>query len=632
MSFRTRLLVALLIVVLVPLLAFALGLRREMDARLTAQYQQRVAALVDVIHDDLAQENASIADRLSTLSAAITDDNAFRLAALKTPGADRTYLLDYAGRAMRLAGLSMLQIQDSAGRIISSGHFRNEYDRLEPELPPLLAGAEHGMAIIQARSPEGPFLALARMDSLRIAGHRFTVVGGLTLDRAALTRLARGRDLAVTLVSPAGVLSSDSTLERDTAQWLSPNGDATAGSAHHPADYLVAQLTVPFVDTHAGAPGATVPARLVITHPLAPLLGLRRSIDLWFLASLGLTAAVAILLGMWVSARVSRPLTDLADKTATVDLDNLDVHFTSDRDDEIGTLSRLLNAMVRRLKASASRLRDAERRATVGELARQVNHDIKNGLTPIRNVVRHLSQVAHEHPDQLSGVFAERQGTLESSIAYLESLAKNYARLSPQLGARPCDVNAVVQQVIRNAQAPPHAELRAHLAEHLPPILGDEVVVRRILENLVGNAIDSLDAQPGSVTVSTEPRTSDARRSVVRVTVADTGRGMTEQQLSRAFDDFYTTKPSGTGLGLSVVRRLVLDLNGSLHVDTAPGQGTRFVVELPVWVRAPRSDAGPGASARESRSHSGHQAALTDAERAEAPAPAPLAPSTRTTR
>ncbi|HEX6964773.1 MAG TPA: HAMP domain-containing sensor histidine kinase [Gemmatimonadaceae bacterium] len=614
MSFRTRLLVALLVVVLVPLLAFAVGLRREMDTRLTAQYQQRVAALVDVIHDDLAQENASIADRLSTLTAALADDNRFRLAALRAPDGERGYLLDYAGRAMRLAGLSMLQIQDSAGRIISSGHFRNEYDRLEPELPQRLAGVERGMAIVQARSPEGPFLVLARMDSLRIAGHRFTVVGGMALDHAALARLARGRDLAVTLVSPAGVLSSDSLLERNTTRWLSLAGDDSSAAARPAAGFLVADVTIPFLDTRTGAPGAAVPARLVIAHPLAPLLGLRRSIDLWFLASFGVTAVVAILLGVWASARVSRPLVDLADTTASVDLDNLDVRFPGDRDDEIGTLSRLLNAMVRRLKVSASRLRDAERRAAVGELARQVNHDIKNGLTPIRNVVRHLSQVAREQPAELPTVFAERQGTLESSIAYLESLARNYARLSPQLGARPCDVNAVAQQVLRDTQTPPGAELRTRLAERLPPVFGDEVVVRRILENLVGNAIDSLESQAGSVVVSTELRAGDPRRPLVRITVADTGHGMTEQQLNRAFDDFYTTKPSGTGLGLSVVRRLVLDLNGSLHVDTAPGEGTRFVVELPVWVQAP---APQGAAAATVPTDSRRTAGL--------PAPAPPA-------
>jgi signal transduction histidine kinase len=107
------------------------------------------------------------------------------------------------------------------------------------------------------------------------------------------------------------------------------------------------------------------------------------------------------------------------------------------------------------------------------------------------------------------------------------------------------------------------------------------VAVRRILENLVGNAVDSVAGRNGTVEVSTEPARRDGREPIVRVTIADTGPGMSRAELDRAFDDFYTTKDGGTGLGLSIVRRLVLDLGGTLRVDTRPGEGTRVTVELP---------------------------------------------------
>jgi signal transduction histidine kinase len=102
-------------------------------------------------------------------------------------------------------------------------------------------------------------------------------------------------------------------------------------------------------------------------------------------------------------------------------------------------------------------------------------------------------------------------------------------------------------------------------------------VLRRIVENLLSNAVDSLEGKAGSVSVRTEQA-----NGVVRISVSDSGRGMTKAQLDRAFDDFYTTKPGGTGLGLSIVRRLVLDSNGSLKVETEPGKGSTFIVELPV--------------------------------------------------
>jgi signal transduction histidine kinase len=105
-------------------------------------------------------------------------------------------------------------------------------------------------------------------------------------------------------------------------------------------------------------------------------------------------------------------------------------------------------------------------------------------------------------------------------------------------------------------------------------------VVRRIIDNLVRNAVESLDAAGGEVTIAT----ARAPNGGVRIIVVDTGRGMSKEELDHAFDDFFTTKADGTGLGLSVVRRLTTDLNGSVRVESAPGQGTAFTIELPACI------------------------------------------------
>jgi two-component system, NtrC family, sensor kinase len=326
---------------------------------------------------------------------------------------------------------------------------------------------------------------------------------------------------------------------------------------------------------------------VVITQSLATLTSLQRSVNRWFLAALGLTAAVALALAAWLSSRISRPVRELARKTAQIDLDRLDQSFESDRTDEIGALSRLLGAMTARLRTSSARLREAERKAAMGELAQQVNHDIKNGLAPIRNVLRHFSQVASQEPGLLASVYEERKGTLQSSVEYLETLARNYARLSPGIDRTPCDVNALVEEVLRHTSADGTA-LHTDLNREIPPALGDSLLIRRILENLVGNAVDSLAGRPGGrVTVTTGLSEGEGKVSRVRIRVSDTGQGMNRRELERAFDDFYTTKTHGTGLGLSIVRRLVLDLNGSLQVETEPGAGTSFVVELPAAPEGP---------------------------------------------
>lgn len=287
-----------------------------------------------------------------------------------------------------------------------------------------------------------------------------------------------------------------------------------------------------------------------------------------------------MLAAWWLAARISRPIGQLADQTRGLDLDRLDVTFDVDRRDEIGDLARLLDAMMERLRASIVRLREAERRAAVGDLARQINHDVKNGLTPIRNVLRHLEEVARERPQELVGVFHERSPTLEQGIAYLEGLSANYARLTPALRRGASDLNGIAADVAKGAAAGTSV-VTTRLAPNLPPVAGDPLAVRRIVENVVGNAVESLPDGEGNVVVATECVQGQPPGGSVRVTVTDTGKGMSREELEQAFQGFYTTKAGGTGLGLSIVRRLVMDLGGTLRVVTEPGAGSRVVIDLP---------------------------------------------------
>lgn len=562
MTFRTRILIATAPVVLVPLVVFGLGVRRAVRQRLAATYQARVAGLVDAIGQDLARQGNALAARLSQLRGAAAADNRLRLAMVQRDTAQRAYALDYAGTAMRLAGLDMLQIQDDSGRIVSSGHFRNEFDRVERGLPTVLAAAPNGNALVLARTAEGPFVALARMDTIPIGDRRFAIVGGIAVDSGFLARLARDSATHVSLVLPG-----------DTA--VSRAGVAVAG------DSAVSELPLPFVDESRPDSVRLVEARLVVAAPLAGLRELESTVDRWFGAAMLVSLLVALLLAGWLSSRVSLPLAELAGKTAELDMDRLDVAFASDRTDEIGSLERLLGEMTERLRSGAARLRDAERHAAMGELARQVNHDIKNGIAPLRNVLRHLAQVARDQPADLARVFAERRQTLGSSLTYLETLAANYAKLSPPAEALHCDVNTVTRETTAQISMGA-AELSLHLADALPEARIDPLALRRIIENLVTNAVDSLESQSGVVTVSTSRALEQERGALARIVVEDTGKGMTEAELERAFQDFYSTKPGGTGLGLSIVRRLVTDAGGRLRVETSPGAGSCFTVDLPL--------------------------------------------------
>jgi signal transduction histidine kinase len=557
-TFRTRLFVGLTLAALGPLGLFAYGVRHEMTRRLTDENARRAEAAAQALRQEIRREADAIAARLAAVRNDFERDNRLRLAIVQGDAGARRGLLDMAGPAMRAAGLELLELQDSTGRIVSSGHFRNEFDRVEPTLPSALVAAGVDPVLVRARTPDTAMVVLARLDSLRVGGERFTLTGGADFEPRLRAELARDPDLRLELVFPG----------------------ARSASADDAAR-LVADVGLPFVDLASGSAVRMDTARVRLEQSPATLLGLRRSLDRWFLLALAVAAPLALLAAAWLAARISRPLTALAERTAAIDLDQLDQSFATERDDEIGALAGVLGAMTERLRHSSARLREVERRAATGDLARQVNHDVKNGLVPIRNVLRHLSQVAREAPATLPLVFDERRGTLESSLEYLDTLARNYARLSPAMQREPCDVNEVIEQVVR-ATGPGRGTVRAEKAASLPRVPADPLALRRILENLVGNALDSLIGRSDGLVAVASEAAGTPGAPVVRLSVSDNGPGMTREELERAFADFHTTKEGGTGLGLSIVRRLALDMGGSLRIETAPGAGTRAVLELPV--------------------------------------------------
>ena len=544
MTFRTRLAIAVAAAAILPLALLGGGVRREMTARLDAQATRRIEGLIQVLQSGLAAETASLRARLATQAEALAGDNRFRLAAGSS--ADRRWLLDWAGEAMAASGLAVLRVMDSDGRVLSSGHFRNEFDRTDPALLTLLRPVRDP-ALIRLPGPERDVTALAAADSFLVGGRRYYLVGGVPFDTARVGSLVPQDEIAVSLVTAAPSL---------------PN--------------TVARIDLPYYDATTGAAADT--AHLVVTRDPAPMRLLRARVDRWLAIAAGVTLVLAAILAITLSRRVSRPLAELAEKTSRLDLDRLDQDFASDREDEIGALSNLLAEMTDRLRASTARLREAERRAATGDLARQINHDVKNGLAPIRHVLRHLAETAVRSPNDLVDVFRERQGTLESSVNYLDGLARNYARLAPAVDRGATSIPTLLQEIARGMQRD-GVDFEVRVPDGMPPARADGVVVRRILENLTSNAVDALEGRPGRVTLGSELRPGPEPR--IRVTVADTGKGMTAAELERAFDDFHTTKAGGTGLGLSVVRRLVGDLGGSLRVETSPGQGSTFIVELP---------------------------------------------------
>ncbi|MFH2050987.1 MAG: ATP-binding protein [bacterium] len=577
MSLRSQILLVLLLLAVLPLVLVGRLVESEVGKRYAARDTARIEQEMRQAAAALEDLDRNLATLLDTLAESLQADNRFRLAVQAPTEEGRAFLVDYAARQMSLMRLDLLLIQDRDGTVLSAGHLRGLAGSLEPRLVAALGNASGGRALLPARDPGGAFLALARTRPVTLGERKLHVVAGLRIDQDTLADWGRGGELGLALVWPGGVFATTSAL----AEACSGSGSSEQ-SVHRleRRGFMVRRQAVAFLGGEGPAD-----AWLLVGHDpteLRAFLGVLRSrLGMVLLAAVIASALLAVLL----AGRITRPLARLARQTADLDLDRLDAEFTSDRRDEVGHLTRLLGAMTARLRDGVERLKAAEHRATLGEVARQVNHDIRNGITPLRNVMRHLGEVAEREPDLLAEVFRSRRANLDESLGYLEDLATHYARLSPERRHDPCRLDAIAAEALAAAAATAGqgVTLTNAVPSNLPPISGDPVSLRRILDNLLRNALESLPPGGGLVTVDGAlEMDEDFGNPVVVLSVSDSGAGIPPGELDRIFQDFFTTKPQGTGLGLSNVRRLAGDLGGSVKVASQAGRGTTFTLSFPL--------------------------------------------------
>jgi len=574
-NLRRQILTGSVALAVVPLVVVIMTIRTSVQDRFTELDTARVEGQMGIVLDDLDRQSREVATLLDKLARTIVADNNFRLGTVGGREDLRGYVLDFAPRQMSVMDLDMLLIQDDTGRTVSSGHFRDAYGALDPELHTLLERSRGGQALVATRTPEESFLALARSRPVTLGGRTFYLTGGDRLDRERLASLNRDGDLGLAVVWPQGSFATTENLENRLAEGR-PVLETEYRLRREGA--IVRAEPMPVI-----VEGTVEEAWLLVTHDRASLNNLLRDMNLRMGAVLFLAVCASILLAVFLSGRISRPLRQLADLTRDLDLDRLDVDFSSTRKDEVGHLSRLLGEMTVRLRDGVRKLRSAENRATLGEIARQVNHDIRNGITPLRNVLRHLSEVAAEDPDRLNSVFAERKHTLEGGLAYLEDLSTHYARLSPGPGNEPCRLYEIISAALDDPSAAADTKLVNSVPSSLPPIQADPLSLRRIFDNLIRNALESLPDGRGQVTVdATVDEDPNLEQMRILVSVSDTGEGIPAENLDAIFTDFFTTRQGGTGLGLSNVRRLAADCGANIRVTSEPGHGTTFTLSFPI--------------------------------------------------
>jgi two-component system nitrogen regulation sensor histidine kinase NtrY len=293
---------------------------------------------------------------------------------------------------------------------------------------------------------------------------------------------------------------------------------------------------------------------------------------------------LGLVLGWWVSARVTRPIEQLAEGAREVAAGNWEARVEVHSRDEVGQLAEAFNEMTRQLAEQRERLVQTERVAAWRELARRLAHELKNPLFPLQLTVENLQRAREQTSEQFDEVFFESTATLRAELESLKTIVSRFSDFAkmPTPEFEPVELNELVRSAIKLFEpqlAPvgrPPITPELYLDEKLPKPQADPVLLRRALENLILNSLDAMPAG-GTLTVRTAHRPG-----AVRLEVTDTGEGLSPEECSRLFTPYYTTKRHGTGLGLAIVQSVVSDHSGRIEVESAPGAGATFRIELPM--------------------------------------------------
>ena len=257
---------------------------------------------------------------------------------------------------------------------------------------------------------------------------------------------------------------------------------------------------------------------------------------------------------------------------------DLDARLPEGRHDEFGDLVRAFNRMTRELRDAQDLRARAERMAAWREMARQIAHEIKNPLTPIKLTVQNLLATWRDDRASMEEDFERGANLILDQIGALHRIADAFSAYAsfPSQRVQPIDVRALLEDVAALYAAATEAGEAAVVIE--PPavpltVRADPDSMRRVLINLVTNA---RQAAARRIVLR-----GDAEEASVRRDVEGGGTGIPPAVLPRPYGPSFTTKPAGTGLGLPIVKRIVDEHRGSIEIESAVGRGTRVTIRLP---------------------------------------------------
>jgi nitrogen fixation/metabolism regulation signal transduction histidine kinase len=295
------------------------------------------------------------------------------------------------------------------------------------------------------------------------------------------------------------------------------------------------------------------------------------------------TLLMTMIISVSFTRRVTQPLVELAEATRRVAEGDFSIQILTRPGDELGLLIRSFNAMVRNLEETRSALLKAEKISVWQTMAQQLAHEIKNPLTPIKLSAERVLRRWQNEPERIGEIIESSMLAIVQEVEGLSTLLTEFRTLSRPI--EPYQTRAALRELTGEIIAPyqssyPHVQFDiSHMAPDLMAKI-DKRYISQVLTNLIINGIDAMNGT-GLIEIRTDLVKKRESR-YCRLSIRDTGKGILREEQAKVFTPYFTTKESGTGLGLPIVERIVNDHGGMIWFNTAEGVGTTFFIDLPL--------------------------------------------------
>ena len=289
---------------------------------------------------------------------------------------------------------------------------------------------------------------------------------------------------------------------------------------------------------------------------------------------------VMLVIGMAIvlAHTLSKPLRELSKAVRSVGKGDLDIVLQAKSADEVGDLIRSFNEMTSELKTSRQHLARAEREMAWKEMAKQVAHEIKNPLTPIKLSVQHLVQAYRQGGKDFGDVLQRVSQTVIEQIEVLTRIASefsDFARMPARKFER-VDLNELVAETVNLFQEVRGIDVHARRSSVPAHVIADKDELRRVFINIVRNSVQAME-KGGEVSIEVE-----VAHEVCRIRFSDTGAGIPESLQAKVFQPNFSTKTDGMGLGLAIAQKVIEDLNGTISLKSTVGIGTVIEIRIPL--------------------------------------------------